>query len=535
MVATSVGVFRALVADPIAEEGPRILAAHQIETRIRPGLAAPDLIAALQGVQALIVRSETQVTAEVIAAAPDLQIIARAGVGVDNIDLDAATARGITVVNAPTGNIIAAAEHAIALLLALARNIPAADATLRAGTWDRRGFTGVEVRGKTIGIVGLGHVGAEVAKRAQGLMLRVLVHDPFITDELARSVGAELVPLRELLAASDFISLHVPLTETTRGLIGARELALCKPTARLINVARGGIVDEEALYEAVEAGRLAGAAVDVFAVEPARDSILARSQKIIVTPHLGASTEEAQISVAIDIADQIVAFATGQPLKYAVNAPLIAPEALSVLQPYVDLVEMLGRLATQLSEGQLQSASVEFTGEIAAYDTRPLRAALIKGLLSPISEELVNLVNANLIARKRGLSIVERKDESASDENYTNLVIVKVATSVGQTAVGGTVMHGGPHLVLVDGYWVHVAPPEGYFIFSNHRDQPGMIGKVGTLLGDCDINISSMQVGRLKPRGRAMMILGLDDALPPGVLDQIRSIPNLESAKLVRL
>ena len=526
--------FRVLVADPIADEGLRRLAG-QVDVRVATGLSRSALIEALHDVHGLIVRSETQVTADVIAAADTLQIVARAGVGVDNIDLEAATRRGITVVNAPTGNIIAAAEHAIALLLALARNIPQADAALRAGKWDRRSFTGVEVRGKTIGIVGLGHVGTEVAKRAQGLMMRLLVHDPFITEEIARSVGAELVSLRELLSRSDFISLHVPLIDSTRGLIGARELALCKPSARLINVARGGIVDEEALYDAVEAGHLAGAAVDVFAVEPAHDSILARSPKIIVTPHLGASTSEAQVTVAIDIAEQILAFVGGRPLKYVVNAPLIAPEALSFLQPYLGLVEKLGSLATQLSEGQLQSAAIEFNGEIAEYDTRPLRAALIKGLLAPISEEPVNLVNAHLVARSRGLGIVEQKDAGASTENYTNLVAVKLTTSAGQTTVGGTVMRGEPHLVLVDGYWVDIAPAEGYFLLSSHRDQPGMIGKVGTILGDCDINISSMQVGRLKPRGRAMMIVGLDEPIPAPVLDRIRSIPNLSSAKLVRL
>lgn len=523
-----------LVADPIAEEGIRALAG-EVDLRMIPGLTGPELLKAVADVQGLIVRSETQVTADVINAAPDLQIIARAGVGVDNIDLEAATRRGITVVNAPTGNIVAAAEHTVALLLALARNIPQADAVLRSGRWDRRGFTGVEVRGKILGIVGLGHVGAEVAKRAHGLMMRVMVYDPFITEDMARSVGAELVSLRDLLAQADFISMHVPLTDATRGLIGARELALCKPTARVINTARGGIIDEDALYDAVEAGRIAGAAVDVFAVEPAEDSLLTRSSKIIVTPHLGASTTEAQVSVAIDIADQVLAFKRGEPLKYAVNAPLIAPEVLPVLLPYLVLVEKLGSLATQLCEGQLQSAAIEYNGELAEYDCRPLRAALIKGLLAPITEERVNLVNAPLIARARGLNISEQKESGPAHETYTNLIAVKLTTAAGQTTVGGTVMRGEPHLVLVDGYWVDVAPVEGFFLFSHHRDRPGMIGKVGTLLGDCDINISSMQVGRLMPRGRAMMIVGLDEAIPQPVLETIRSIPNLESAKLIRL
>ncbi len=500
---------------------------------VKTGLTPEELIAIIGDYDALVVRSETKVTAAVIEAGRRLQVIGRAGVGVDNIDLEAATRRGIEVVNAPTGNTISAAEHTIALMLASARHIPQAHASLRAGQWRRAEFMGTEVRGKTLGVVGLGKVGTEVARRAQGMEMKIIGHDPFISPDHARNLGVELVSLEELLRRSDFITLHTPLTGSTRGLIGQRELELVKPTLRIINCARGGIVDEEALYEAVESGRMAGAAVDVFSQEPAKDNILFKSDRIIVTPHLAASTAEAQVGVAVDVAEQIAAVLRGEPARYAVNAPLIAPETYSVLGPYIGAAYQVGRLATQLAEGQMGTITISYEGDIATQDNTPLKAAVLRGLLEKISEEPVNIVNAELVARNRGLRISEQKRTEC--ETYGNLITIKLSTSQGETVVAGTVMRGEVHIVLVNGYWIDVVPSGGYVLFSDHRDRPGLIGAVGNVTGKADINISSMQVGRIQPRGRALMVLGLDEPIPEAVRQQLLAIPDIYTAKVVAL
>lgn len=524
--------MKILVADPIAEEGVNLLrGAAEVDVRI--GLKPEELIAVIGDYQALAVRSETKVTAAVIEAGKQLQVIGRAGVGVDNIDVEAATRRGIVVVNAPSGNIIAAAEHTVALMLALARHIPQAHTSLKGGQWQRSRFMGIDVSKKILGIVGLGRVGSEVARRAQGLEMKVIAYDPFVSAEHAQAQGVELTSLEDLLKRSDFISVHTPLTEATKGMIGAKELALVKPTGRIINCARGGVVDEQALYEAVESGRLAGAAVDVFSQEPATDNILLKSDRIVVTPHLGASTAEAQVNVAIDVAEEIMAVLRGASTRYAVNLPLIAPEALTMLTPHMRLATFLGSLATQLAEGQLSAITVEYSGEIAQYDTRPLTAAIIKGLLEPISDQPINLVNASFIARSRGLRITEQK--GMESENYSNLITLRVYTSAGTTTAAGTTMRSEPHIVLVNGYWVDVPISEGHWLFSDHLDRPGLIGAVGTLLGKADINISCMYVGRLKPRGKALMILGLDEPIPEEQRQQILAIPDIYTARAVKL
>ncbi|MDE3231574.1 MAG: phosphoglycerate dehydrogenase, partial [Chloroflexota bacterium] len=401
---------RILVADPVAAEGVAIL--HEFaDVDERYGLDAEGLVAAIPDYDALVVRSETKVTAAAINAGAKLRIIGRAGVGVDNIDVEAATRRGVVVVNSPTGNIVAAAEHTIALLLTLARRIPAANEALRAGRWERSKFVGAEVRGKTLGIIGLGKVGSEVARRAgeSGLGMRLLAHDPYANPDNARKLNAELVSLDELLAQSDFITAHTVLNTGTRGLIGAEELAKMKPTARVINCARGGVVDEVALLDALKEGQLAGAALDVFTVEPPFSSptlveLIARPD-VVVTPHLGASTEEAQVSVAVDVAEQMRDVFRGGAPRAAVNAPLILPETLRQLEPWMALVEKLGRLYTQLHPGALKRVEFSVAGEIAQFDTRPLTTALIKGLLEPVSEAHVNLVNAQVVAREWGMEV----------------------------------------------------------------------------------------------------------------------------------
>jgi len=524
--------MKVLVADPIGEEGIDILRSHA-QVDIRPGLKPEELISTIGDYEALVVRSQTKVTAEVIEAGKKLQVIARAGVGVDNINVEEATRRGIVVVNAPTGNTTSAAEHTIALMFALARHIPRADAVLKSGVWRRSDFIGTEVRNKTLGIIGLGNVGSEVARRARGLEMRLIAYDPFISVDYARNLQVELVSLKQLFKESDFITLHVPLTKSTKGLIGAKELALVKPTVRIINTARGGIIDEEALVKALKEKRIAGAAFDVFATEPLTQSILFEDDNIIVTPHLGASTTEAQAMVAKDAAEQVIAVFEGQPARYAVNAPLISAETLSVLAPFIKAATTAGRLVSQLVEGQMSSIQIKYDGEIADYDTDILKAAVLGGLLEGISEERVNLVNADIIAAHRGLTVVEQSELIC--ENYVSLITLEVTTSTGTTTVAMTVIRGGTHIVRVNDYWMDMVPTEGYFLFSDHQDRPGLIGAVGKITGDADINISYMHLGRLKPRGQALMILALDESLSEEQLQQILSIPDVYTAKLVKL
>jgi D-3-phosphoglycerate dehydrogenase len=524
---------RVLVADPIARDGIDVLE-RAADVEVRTGLAAETLIETIPAYDALVVRSETKVTAPVIEAGRRLQVIGRAGVGVDNIDIPSATRRGIVVVNAPTGNTISAAEHAIGLMLALARHIPQADASMRAGEWQRSRFVGVELRGKTLGVIGLGQVGTEVARRARGLEMHVIAVDPFVPEERARALGVELVQMDDLLSRADFISVHTTLTTGTRGLIGAAEIARMKPTVRLINTARGGIIEEAALVEAVSTDRIAGAAVDVFTEEPLKDFTIARTPGIIVTPHLGASTAEAQERVAVDVAEQILCVLGGEPAVYAVNAPMVAPETMTVVGPFIPAAEMCGALATQLSEGQLRDMEIAYNGELALHDTGILRAAVIRGLLRPISEEHVSLVNANLVAESRGLRIVERKDPEEAD-GLANLITVRVRTAGGGTTVAGTVEHGTPHVVQVDDLRVDLSPSGGYLLFCNNQDRPGMIGAVGMKMRDFDINISSMKVGRTQARGRALMVLELDEPPTAEQVKEIEAIPDIFRARLVRL
>ena len=522
---------RILVTDPIAQEGVDALSPHA-EVDVRLGLPPEELVSVIGEYDGLVVRSETKVTAAVIEAGRKLKVIGRAGVGVDNIDLQAATRRGIVVVNAPLGNTISAAEHSIGLILALARHIPEANASLKRGEWDRKRFLGVEVRGKTLGIIGLGQVGSEVARRGRGLEMNVIGHDPFVAEERAHVLGLELVSLDELLERSDFISIHAALTPATKGLIGEKELRKTKPSVRIVNTARGGIIDEEALYKAVEEGRVAGAALDVFSKEPALDNITLKSERILTTPHLGASTAEAQERVAVDVAGQVIAVLKGEPALYAVNAPLIPAETMSVIAPYVEVAARTAALATQLCEGQLEKVELEYLGEIADHDTMPLKAAAIRGLLSPVSEENVTIVNANLVAEHRGLRITESK--GSHEGIYSNLVTVRLFTKAGTTTVAGTVAHDGPHVVLINDFWVDVAPGDGYLLICENEDRPGIIGTVGTILGSHDVNIFSMRVGGNK-RGRALMVLGLDEPVNEAIINEIVSVRDIYSARQATL
>lgn len=525
---------RVLVADPIARDGIDVFGESAI-VDVRTGLSENELVEVIPSYHALIVRSETRVTRRVLEAGRNLVVVGRAGVGVDNIDLDAATHLGIIVVNAPQGNTVAAAEHTISLLLALARHIPQADASLRRGEWRRKDFVGIEVRGKILGIIGLGKIGSEVARRALAMEMQVIANDPFVPAERVRALGVEPVELDRLYAESDFISVHSPLTASTQGLIGPAQMARMKDGVRLINVARGGIIDEAALVEAVASGKVGGAALDVFSSEPPPPGLpLFGEPRIIVTPHLGASTAEAQERVAVDVAEQIVDVLAGRPARYAVNAPILPPETLKIIGPYLEVAEILGSVATQLVTGNLASIEIDLFGDIAEHDTSPIKASVIRGLMSPISEENVNMVNAAVIAQSRGWNIEERL--RSSHEVYHNLIEIRVGTTQAEVSIAGTILRTLPRIVFINGLDVDLALTKGgVLLVCDNEDRPGMIGQIGTLLGSFDINISSMQVGRRARRGRALMILGLDEAPTEEQRQAIEAIDGIDNVVIVRV
>ena len=524
--------MKVLVADSIGKEGVAILRSSA-EVDIKTGLKPDELVAVIGEYEAIVVHSQTQVTADVIRAGKKLRVIGRAGVGVDNIDVKEATRHGVVVVNAPTGNTISAAEHTIALMLALGRHIPQANSVLKSGAWRRNDFIGTEVRNKILGIIGLGNVGSEVARRGRGLEMVTIAYDPYISEDYARNFQVESVPLKQLLQESDFITLHIPLTDSTRGLIGTEGLTLVKPTVRIINTARGGLIDDEALVRAIREKRVAGAAIDVFTTEPITKSVLFEEDNIIVTPHLGASTAEAQTLVAKDVSEQIVAVLKGEPARYAVNAPFVSTEIFSVLEPFIRAAAITSRLANQLADGQVRSVRIKYHGELANYDTSILKATVIGGLLEGVSEGRVNLVNAGLVAARRGLTVVEEKESTC--ENHSSLVTVAIEDKQGAITVAAAVMRGEAHIVRINDYWVDIVPTGGHFLFSDHLDRPGMIGAVGRITGDADINISAMYLGRLKPRGQALIILAMDESLPEKQRQQILALPGVQTAKLVKL
>ncbi len=524
---------KVLITDPISEEGVDILrkvAQVDVKTDLKP----EQIIAIIGDYDALIVRSQTKVTKAIIEAGKKLQVIARAGVGIDNVDVEAATHCGIVVVNAPTGNTVSAAEHAIALMLALARNIPQANTSLKSCEWKRNQFMGTELRGKTLGVIGLGNVGSEVAKRAQAFEMRLIGIDPLVSEEYAKKINVELVDIKKLMKESDFITLHVPLTSQTRGFIGVKELALAKPNLRIINCARGGLIDEKELVKALHEKRIAGAAIDVFEKEPCTKSILFGEDKIIVTPHLGASTEEAQALAARDVAEQISDIFKGLPARAAINMPYIPSETMTALKPYLKLTGTLCKIVYALAEGQSKTIRVKYNGDIASYDTNIIKATVISGLLYGGSDERVNIVNCGVLAAKRGLTVVEEKE--ATGANYASLLTLEITTTTGVWIVAGTIINGESHIVRIKDYWLDIVPtPGSYFLFSDHRDRPGFIGSIGKITGDANVNISSMHLGRLKQRGQALLVLTLDEPLPAKQQQQIMALPDVTSVKLVAL
>ena len=524
--------MKVLVTEPLSELGLTLLR-EEAEVDVRTDLAASGLAAAIEPYHALIVRSQTRVDADVVDAGSNLRVVARAGIGLDNVDVEAATRRGVMVVNAPQSNILSAGEHTMALLLSLARNVPQADAALRAGAWERERFQGVELHGKTLGIVGLGRVGTMVAQRALAFGMRLLAYDPYVSRERARELGIELMPdLGALLVQADFVTIHLPRTSETEALIGERELGLMKEDARIVNTARGGIIDEEALASALRSGRLAGAALDVFDGEPVTEHPLFALPNVVVTPHLGAATREAQDKAGIAIAEMVRLALRGEFVPYAVN--VAATEVSEQVRPFLPLAERLGRILTGLAEAPMRSVAVEYVGKVAASDTRVLTLAALKGTLAGVVHEPVSYVNAPTIARDRGLEVSERRTVESQD--YVNLVSLRAETEAGEIAVAGTLVgkRDAERLVRVHDFDVDMAPAE-HMAFFLYEDRPGVIGTVGSVLGEAGINIASMEVGRKEAGGLAIMGLTVDSPIPPQVLERIVEAVGMKSARSIVL
>lgn len=523
---------RILVSDPLPQEIVDNLR-KEAEVEVSTGLKPAELAAKLAGFDALIVRSQSKVTREVIEGAPTLRVIGRAGVGVDNIDVEAATSKGVMVINSPEGNTISAAEHTFGLLLAAARWVPQAQASMRAGEWDRKTFTGFELYNKTLGIVGFGRIGREVAERAAAFRMKILAYDPFISEEFARERGAELAQLDDLVRRSDFITLHMPKTPETEGLFNAARLALLKPSAILVNCARGGIVDEAALYEALKAKKLAAAALDVFAQEPLGPSPLLELPNFISTPHLAASTHEAQERVAVDVAEQVLEVLRGGAPRSAVNIPYVPPEAMSFLRPYLSLAERMGKFGQSLASGPITQVSVSYRGEVTEHDTRFLTKALLRGMLAAGSPETVNFVNAAVVARNRGIAVNESSNRTSP--TYSSYVEVTLRSAQRSCTLGGTVFGSDEaRVVSMDGYSMSVVLT-GTKLITWQTDRPGVVGRVGSLLGQSDINIAEMQLGRSSPRTHAVMIMSIDEHASDSVLSQIKQLDGIEDARLVHL
>jgi D-3-phosphoglycerate dehydrogenase len=526
--------MRILVSDPLSEAGLRILQQEKdFVVDKKEKLSTQELKEIIKDYDALVVRSGTKVTKDIITRADNLKVIGRAGVGLDNIDLDAATAKGIIVMNSPGGNTISTAEHTMSLILALSRNIPQADRSLKEGKWQRSKFMGIELYGKTLGIVGLGRIGSEVAKRALSFGMRVVAYDRFLSEDVAKRLEVELVNFEDLLSQSDFISFHVPLTDDTRHMISDKEFSLMKKGVRIINCARGGIVDEAALERAIAQGKVAQAAIDVFEKEPPADSPLLRFDCVITTPHLGASTEEAQVNVAVEIAKAVRDALLGKEIRNAVNFPSLEPEAFKALEPYLKLAEKLGLLSSQLVEGRVSQVNITYSGEVIQHDVTPLTLALVKGLLTPVLEETVNFVNSLNQAKARGIKVREAK--SSSSEEFTNLISLDVITEKETRRVCGTLFSkNNPRIVKIDDFYVE-AIPSGYMLFTKNWDKPGVIGALGTTLGEHNINIAGMTFGRLRPQGEAITVLNIDAPAPGEILKKIRELPNVLDVKFIKL
>jgi D-3-phosphoglycerate dehydrogenase len=528
--------MKVLVIDTIAPEGIAYLAERGFQVdQVSSKLDREDLLGRLGDYEAIVTRSSTTVTAEFLGRARRLRILGRAGVGVDNIDVDACSRQGVVVVNAPYGNVVSAAEHTVGMLLALVRKIPLAHDALKRLEWDR-GIYGSELFRKTAGVLGLGKVGSRVAARLKAFDMEVLVYDPFIPESRARDLGVRLTDLQTVLSRADVLTVHVPLTDETENMIGARELAAMKPGARVINCARGGIVNEADLLAALDSGHVAGAAVDVWTEEPPVSPVVKRliqHPRVVVTPHLGANTQEAQVNVAVDVARQLVAFRDGELVEHAVNIPVADRETLAEQRPFLHLAERLGRFCLQLESDNVERVEIEVAGYMARWDPELVGRAVLKGLLEGVTAQAVNLVNAHLIARERGLSVEVRTDPEPAS-GYTNLITVTTQAGTGRKVIAGTVFDGVPRIVRLRDLYIEFIP-EGHILVLSYEDRPGMVGRIGSILGRHNVNIASMHVGRRTRRGRAIVVLLLDDDVPAEVLEEVSKSVEADFARVIRL
>lgn len=526
--------FNILISDPLSEDGIYPLRnAEGFNIVVDTSLTPEQLGEKIGGFDALLVRSQTQVTREIIEKGTNLKIIGRAGVGVDNIDLTAATERGIIVVNAPDGNTNSAAEHSIAMLMSLARNIPQAFHSLKNKKWDRKTFIGVEVKNKTLGVLGFGRIGQEVAFRAKGQRMNVIAYDPFLTAEKAEKLGVQFGTVEEVIKAADFITVHTPLLKETRHLINKEAFEKMKDGVQIINCARGGIIDEDALYGAIMSGKVAGAALDVFEEEPFVEHKLLTLPQVIATPHLGASTIEAQEIVAIDVSYDVVSFLQNGTVKNPVNLSSVPKDVLAKIEPFFNLAEQLGSFLSDLADGVPEEVNITYSGELANLDTRPLSRNAIKGLLKSKLGESVNDVNAKFLADRLGITVNELK--TSKSKGFTSLITVEMKTATGTRKVAGTLLNGlGGRIVRVDDFIVDVVP-SGYLLFIRHKDQPGAIGRVGTLLASEGINIAAMQVGRSEVGGDAIMMISIDKHVEESGVEQLKALEDIFDATPIDL
>ena len=526
--------MKILVSDPLSEVGVDIFNnSPGIEVDVKTGLSPEALAEIIGDYEGLVIRSATRVTADIIRVADRLRVIGRAGIGLDNVDIPAATQRGIVVMNTPLGNTITTAEHTVAMLMAVSRNIPQATASLKKGLWEKKKLQGRELFNKTLGLIGAGNIGRIVADRATGLKMRVIVYDPYIKSQVLEGLGLEAVSLDDLLARSDYITIHTPRTDETANLINRETLGKMKPGAMLINCARGGIVHEKDLYQALKSGQLAGAALDVFETEPPGNIQLMGLDNFICTPHLGASTREAQVNVAKDVAEQIVDYLLNGSIRNAVNVPSISTELANTLKPFAFLAEKLGSLQTQIAGGGLEAVTINYAGRIAEYDAAPLTAAALKGLLSPILKDDVNFVNAPVIAAERGIRVVESK--TSTSENFTNLVSMKVTAGGRENIVSGTVFANSlPRLLRINDFYLE-AVPEGPMLLLKNDNVPGILGRIGQALGNHGVNIDRMQVGHNGANRHNYILMSTSSDIRDAVLDAINGVEGIHSVQRIAL
>lgn len=527
--------IKVLVSDPLHEEGLKILEKEkQLQVDVKPKLPPEELKKTIKGYDAIIVRSATKLTKDIIEAGARLRLIGRAGVGLDNVDVATASKKGIMVVNAPAGNTISTAEHTFSMIMALSRNIAQADVSMKSGKWEKKKFMGVELYGKTLGIVGLGRIGAEVAKRALSFEMKVIAYDPFLSEEQAKKIGVEIVDFDKLIKKADYITVHTPLTGETRHILGEKEFKKVKKGVKVINCARGGIVDEAALIKAISSGAVSGAAFDVFEKEPLDpNSPLLKFDNVVLTPHLGASTEEAQVNVSIDIANTVRDALLNRGIRNAINIPSLEPELAKNIEPYLKLAEKIGALQTQLVEGHIKQVKIRYVGEIVNYDLKPVTIALIKGMLEPILQETVNYVNALVIAKERGIKIAETRVSSIED--FAHLIHVELVTEKMKNSVMGTLFTKvDPRIVKINDYYVD-AVPSGHMLIVTNKDLPGVVGHIGTILGQNKINIAGMTFGRQKKGGSALSILNVDTAVSKNIIEKLKKGKNIFDVKSIKL